>query len=173
MRVQALATLLLVLVDATPLSKPLTPVELTLPLHKRGEPADSDVSFTLFTSSTPACDRHQASYHTYSYSSSALGTCQEVDYEIGSPYRYLELDQLPADFPTDDVVLRLYTDSKCQFSEDEHKLADLEEGQCTKTIGGKSLKVLRVVESKATTAPIQGEDTDVHICLVEGVYCQP
>lgn len=173
MRVQALASLLLAVANGTPLTNPLTQLEISVPLHKRSQPTDSDVSFTLFTSSTPSCDRHEAAYHTYSYSSSVLGTCQEVDYETGSPFRYLELDQLPADFPTDDVVLRLYTDSHCQFSEEEHKLADLEVGKCSKTIGGKSLKVLHVVESKTADEASKGTEADAGICLVTGVYCPP
>jgi hypothetical protein len=109
---------------------------------------DSDLAFTLFTATTPVCSRHLASYHTYTYNTSSLGTCQGISYDLGFPYRFLQLEQLPEVFPVEDIVLKFYTDKHCQFSEEEHELGGLKLGKCTKTTAGGSLKVLRVVGDK-------------------------
>lgn len=148
MRIQCLLPLMPLLAGANPLPLASEPIEFpdvsTSDSLSTVDP--SDIAFTLFTDS---CDRSTASYQVYTYDTAGLGTCQSVEYQPGCPCKFLEMDQLPSEvLSVKDTVLRFYSDKHCQFSEEDHKLEDLTLNKCARTTGGRSLKVLRVAESK-------------------------
>jgi hypothetical protein len=107
----------------------------------------SSLAFTLYTTSTPACSRDQASWQIFTANTSTLGSCQTLSASSSSvpDYNHLSLDLLPSpqNFPSSGVVLRFYSDDHCQFKEDEFSIADLLVNKCEKVVVGGSWKVLR------------------------------
>lgn len=115
-------------------------------------------TLTFFTVSSPRCSRQNAAYSEQHYVFTSISKCRDLQYDLGSPYKYVEISELSSDFAGLGLELVVYSGVGCGgevvsrvvldgANEDGHG----KEGSCPGIKAGRSVKVEYAGTTTGTT----------------------